>query len=341
MSLLTALSPTLRDDLDASGALARMKTPDRQLLRPLMLICETINVCNARCVFCAYNIQTRARGLMEESLFAEVVRQYEAMGGGCFSLTPMVGDVLLDRKLPSRLHELARHRERMRPSFTTNLYALDRWSDDDVFLMLDTMDLIHVSCYGLDAEECTQITRRDHFATFNVQMRRLLELRDRRGSPTRLSVGFRLIHDRPPEELEEYQRRSFGRVLPVSSVFTVYRNWGNSLAGELPGEGSYARSTDNQTPCALLAVALMIFWDGRVSACSCCDYDASDQLVLGDLGRETLLGIFNNPVNQALWRSHQMGDLPPICRNCTFHVPLADLTPEHPLLRDIQQFIGG
>src|SRR5437899_1566273 len=91
-SLEEAINTPLRNILETSGAHDLMRVADTNRLRPLMLIVETINVCNSACVFCPYTIQTRPKGLMTEKIFGEVLRQYAAMGGRALSLTPMVGD---------------------------------------------------------------------------------------------------------------------------------------------------------------------------------------------------------------------------------------------------------
>ena len=39
--------------------------------------------------------------------------------------------------------------------------------------------------------------------------------------------------------------------------------------------------------------------------------------------------------------AHGGNQLPPICRHCTFHSPLADLHPDHLALKNITEFIGG
>jgi radical SAM protein with 4Fe4S-binding SPASM domain len=91
----------------------------------------------------------------------------------------------------------------------------------------------------------------------------------------------------------------------------------------------------------MLPLAMQIYWDGRVSACSCCDYDSSNQLYLGDLTQQSLSELFNGPASREIWHAHEAGRLQPICRNCTFHVPLAGLDSKHPIVRNPLDFIGG
>lgn len=85
-----------------------------------MVICETVNSCNLDCIICAYSLQQRPRTLMPMDLFEKVLDDYSAMGGGAISLTPTVGDVLLDRRLAKRMDAIRRHPEIRAVSFTTN-----------------------------------------------------------------------------------------------------------------------------------------------------------------------------------------------------------------------------
>lgn len=342
MTLTNAISAPLSGTLESAGALSQMRAANSTAqLRPLMLIVETINVCNSACVFCPYTIQTRPKGVMTETVFARVLEEYAAMGGGAVSLTPMVGDVLLDRKLPSRIAELRRHQVALRPSLTTNLYALERWPDDVVIDLLNVCQRVYVSIYGITAEENRAITQHDHHETLCAQMRRLLRLKAESEATAEIGVGFRTLRDYTAAELAAFQQREFGTVFTRAGTTASYCNWGNSMRGALPGSARWVAERENTTACLLLATALQVFHDGRVSACACCDFDASPELTLGSLADHTLLELFNGEKNQQLWRDHQANRLPAYCRNCTFHVPLQALTARHPVVTNITDFIGG
>jgi len=339
MNLLEVLSPDTRNLLQRTGALDKMMPRHQGPMRPLMLIVETINVCNSECVFCPYSIQTRPKGVMKQPLFEQTVRQYIDIGGGFLSLTPIVGDILLDRNLQARVKFLQSVRNYIEPSVTTNLFALHRWSDEVIVEMLRTFKRIHVSCYGITQEECREITKTNYFGEFCQQLRRLLRIAEETGFLERIALGFRIIYHHSVEQVEEFQMREFGRVLSVGSAVMEYCNWGNSMRGSLPGHARYVQDRENTTTCALLAMALMVFWDGRVSACACCDYNASDELFLGNVSIDHLQDVYNNAVSQQLWVKHQQGNLPPICKNCTFHIPLERLSRRE--LNNIWDIIGG
>ena len=88
--------------------------------RPIYLRIETVNTCNNNCIICAYRDQSRAKSIMPMALFQKAVLDYAEMGGGFLSLTPLVGDILLDRYLSERLQFLRTVPEIRSLGVTTN-----------------------------------------------------------------------------------------------------------------------------------------------------------------------------------------------------------------------------
>ncbi len=304
-------------------------------------MCETVNLCNSDCVFCPYSLQTRKFGTMEPELFCEVCRQYAAMGGGPMSLTPVVGDVLLDKELPSRLLVLRQYRHAIQPSITTNLYGLDRHSDEVVSDMLESFVRLHVSVYGLTAEENADITRRSNFNKFAVQARRLAGLWEASSRRCSIWISFRNLHKHPEGDLRAYVSEHFGHEEWFVGAETRYANWGGRMSGTLPGDALWLPASDNRKPCMLLTTALQVYWDGRVSACSCCDYDAGKDLALGSVSEQTLTEIYNSAANRQVWADQEAGKMQNICSHCTFYVPLTRLSQQPPLGQAWFDFNGG
>jgi radical SAM protein with 4Fe4S-binding SPASM domain len=252
----------------------------------------------------------------------------------------MVGDVLLDPRLKDRVEVLLAFRDSITTSVTTNLYALERHPDELIDLILSGFERLHISAYGVTEEECQELTGKGHFSRLVSNLERLIKRWEQSAKTCEITVGFRLAYPHSDEALAGFLREACGRVLPFGRTHQ-YANWGNSMSGSLPGDAEYVIGRENRDACALLAVALQVYWDGRVSACACCDYDACDQLYLGDLRSHTLEALFNSQNNQSLWRQHVEGVLPEICRHCTFHFPLRKVNPKHPIVTKIADFIGG
>jgi Radical SAM superfamily len=73
---------------------------------PRALHIEGTNICNAKCVFCAYPQMERPKQTMPMDEFRRIVDEYVAMGGRHVSLTPIVGDPFVDPHFLSRLDDL-------------------------------------------------------------------------------------------------------------------------------------------------------------------------------------------------------------------------------------------
>ena len=144
--------------------------------RPLAIACETVNICNYRCVMCAYPIMERVKGTMTMEIFERVLEDYKEMGGGTFSIHPVMGDIFLDKKIPERI-ELLKNYEMIGPIlFVTNGVFSDRFDDQTIKIILQDTNL-RVSVYGLDHDEHKEITKVDDYDRFVASLRRLLRLR--------------------------------------------------------------------------------------------------------------------------------------------------------------------
>src|SRR5215470_17356432 len=70
-------------------------TLEAMALRPYELHFELTNLCNANCVFCPYQYQTREIATMSDEVFDKALADFVAAGGGSVGLTPIVGDALI------------------------------------------------------------------------------------------------------------------------------------------------------------------------------------------------------------------------------------------------------
>lgn len=190
----------------------------RGRFRPLTISIETVNICNNDCVICPYSAQTRKRRVMRPELFAKVIADYVAIGGGPVSLTPLVGEALLDKHLAERLALLRETPAVSSVSATTNAVMVRRFNDAILTQLLAGIDLLNVSVYGLDREEYLVMTQRDEYDLFRSGLVRVVAL----GKPGAISLGIRQLRRRQPGEVEAWRDailRDAGRTeLPIVSV---------------------------------------------------------------------------------------------------------------------------
>ena len=129
--------------------------------RPLALTIETINICNNDCIICPYSRQERQKQTMSVELFAKVIKDYTAIGGGNLGLTPMTGEIFLDRFLQQRLDLIRREPLINSVSAITNASTVHRFSDAKLHQMITAFDRLSISVYGLDPEEYEAMTQKN------------------------------------------------------------------------------------------------------------------------------------------------------------------------------------
>jgi hypothetical protein len=308
------------------------------LSRPIMLICETVNVCNNSCVICAESLMTRDRTVMPLHLFKRVLDNYIAMGGGCLSLTPVIGDIFMDSLLLERIKLLEQYRERgiQSLSVTTNAVMAHKYRSNNLQYVVNSFDRFHISIYGRDGTEHFALTRRD---TFDAMIRSVREITNLANDSGRIRVGFRLLGGYSDEELSEWIMKYFGKPIPFQAINT-YANWGNiDITGSNAAPDMWHPVVNNTTQCLIPLLAMQVFSNGNVSFCACSDYNADIELSLGNIMDADLLTLYNTDKARQLWDFEKR--MPAFCRRCSFHRPIDQLGEFMWVFDRPLDFIGG
>jgi len=316
--------------------------------RPIYLRIETVNTCNNNCIICAYRDQSRAKAIMPMPLFRKGVLDYAEMGGGFLSLTPLVGDVLLDRYLLERLQFLQTVPEIRSLGVTTNGAMMHRFDDAELATILQSFDRLSLSIYGTDALEYEAMTQKPTYHRMLDGIRRVLEF-----YPNKVSLEFRLLHKKTTEELHDWVirevRPSLGSrassdVYFINSVITDYANWGiyDSNNTPLPGEARWFQSQkqDERPQCLIPLFACIIFSNGNVSFCPCDNFDDTEELRLGNIREQRLVDLYNSPTVRRLWNWRSCGT-PEFCKSCSFHIGLDLLHRDPTILTDPHKIVGA
>lgn len=304
--------------------------------RPLMLICETVNICNHRCIICPYDRLQREHKIMDMDLFQKVLNDYSEMGGGYLSLTPVVGDIFFDPHLLERIALISDYPLIRNVSVTTNAVYADRYSDDDLKYIVNQLGRIHISVYGLDEQEYRTMTRRNTYHKMLCSIRKVVDLTDR----DNIAFGFRLLNNRTDSEIQNWIEENFGSIYPYGYT-TTYSNWGGSLDESviLPGDAQWTKKIQSSEPCLIPLLAAQILSNGDVSFCPCADYEGDHELLLGNIADQTLGEIYNSNKTRNLWLNSPK--IPDICKNCSFYRPLSDLKNNEHVLEYPLDMVGG
>jgi hypothetical protein len=285
---------------------------------------ETSSLCNLECVFCAYGKKSSPKVSMKDAFFNNCIEQATAMGYSQFELTPMTGDVFMDRHIFNKLEFLDRHPAVECYHFFTNFTLPDR---DDVIRLVGLKKLknLTVSIYGHDLASFVAITKSTEkvYRRLHDNLQTLLALRSERAF--KLDIVIRTTRDAPRQSSSDVMKlvESFRAQGVHTRSSQVYNNWGGyvtqadvqGLAIDVTG----TESTYKLGACSLLFTDFQIMATGIVNGCAARDVDAS--LTIGDLREMPLNKILSpeNPIYMRLIEEQQRGEFRAVCKSCDYY----------------------
>jgi radical SAM protein with 4Fe4S-binding SPASM domain len=288
---------------------------------PRNLHIEGTNVCNASCVFCAYPQMQRPKLEMPMTDFRRIVDEYVAMGGRGVSLTPIVGDPFVDRRLFERLDYLASKPELRGFYFYTNAILM-RPQLHSRILEYDARLHIHVSLGGFDRETYREMMGVDQFEIVRRNLRAFIEAKLDSGSEVGLTFHLRCPDAALAgdfwEECLEWQEAGLVRLLGTRA----FDSWAGKVGSAELAEAGLRRMARpyKRGACQLLFFKPVVLADGRVNACACRDVEA--ELIVGDLTESSLSEVWRGGRIAELIERHERGDFPDVCRRCSWYASI-------------------
>lgn len=294
------------------------------------LLVSPSNICNARCVFCAYPyIKGKGGhppGVMTFSVFEKVLREYEAAGGRDVQFTPQQGDALTDPGLLEKI-ELVTRRSRVRSAgFYTNGLLLAK--NARYRRLVDSgLSCISVSLAGCDREWYKKVYGVDAYDQVMEGLRLLLEYNRQRGWPVDVTLRFR--NAQMPGQIcrsPDFQRYIKPHLnTHVRYNFTVnFDNWGGVVTeSNMVGCMRMKKALkDINLPCRGL-FAYFILHDGSVRLCGCRVKETEhDEMVSGHLQTDSLANIAASAAAQKIIRGFYEGIRPDVCQECSLFTPV-------------------
>ena len=298
---------------------------------------EVTNVCNAKCIFCAYRIMTRRKALISDTLYQSAINQISEIGCEVLMLSPVVGDPLLHKSFPWHLQRASDLPGIGRIHFFTNLIGMATFNDEELYSILNDTDTIIVSI-APNKKMYAELFGVDQFENIVTSLNRVASV-----CCTLKNKPFFVFEGRAKNGFE-----IDSRLQDVMNVFegnsrlnwiTKYSDWGGTIHAEDISLQTGDRSRICTVPCER-ALVPVVYTDGKVGLCACADYD--QKMLIGDLNEERLDTILVSQKRRKYLELFKQGKVPPFCAKCTFYVP-------HPkafdtwasLLNDDEQNKGG
>jgi radical SAM protein with 4Fe4S-binding SPASM domain len=285
---------------------------------------ETTNICNSKCVFCANPVMNREKEPLSMELFKKSVDEFVAMGGTqiCFNVT--IGDPLLDRQLLERARYVKSKPELKDNGFITTLQWLHLFDLDEFFDARFTW--ISVSTVLSGKQSYIDFFKVDKYDQMLKNLVLLLNENKKRGNPMHVGVDIKPTDESVEQIINhpDYQliKQLTGYDLDerVRSRSFHVDDWIGAV--KLP---AYLKKRPliprPYRPCQLLYKGLMVYSNGNVGACSCRDFDANSDLILGNVKDRSLQDLWNGEKLASL-RSNWLAknEVPNICQSCRHYL---------------------
>ena len=288
---------------------------------------ENTSVCNSRCVFCPNGIMQRSRQAMSMKVFKQAVDESILMGVHGIDFFVTIGDPLLDPQLLERVRYVKTFSQIRDMGFNTTLQWLHRFDLDKFFDCGFTW--IHVSTTLSGRERYRDFFGVDKYDQMLANLVGLLRENARRGNPILVELGIKptpearqdILRHPDFQLVQSLTSQDLGAMVQREDFFVC--DWSGTV--RLPSYLSplplWPRA---QRPCYRLFRGLMIFSNGKVGACACRDFEATSELILGNVGETSLYDMWNGPQLAQIrsnWRTGK--SIPDVCRKCRSYDPRA------------------
>jgi MoaA/NifB/PqqE/SkfB family radical SAM enzyme len=288
-------------------------------LYPPKINIEVVNICNANCIFCAYQYQERPYETMLFPRYKEIVDQYVCdAGGGDLYLEVVMGDPLVDKEFIEKIKYARSNKDIGKIHTITNGLLLDKVGVKR-FLLSGITDVL-VSLAILDESLYCQIYRVNsrQYDRVRKNIYNLLEVNCTLGYPVDITLGFRSsVSMKKTLSTEDYKpMRQFKHDVQVNTDFDT---WLGEIKQDnlLPGMFLRPKSVLENEPCFMLYEGAVIYSNGKIGLCACRDYNASSELIVGDINNDRLIDVWRSEKVERIRDGFYRREYPEICTKCT------------------------
>ncbi len=285
---------------------------------------ETTNICNAKCVFCANPVMLRRKEPLDMDRFKKAVDEFAAMGGTEVDFNATIGDPLLDPQLLERARYVRRHPQFQQLGFVTTLQWLHRFDHNEFFEAGFTWIAVSTTLSGKQTYfDFFQVDKYDQMLD---NLHNLLAENTRRSGSLNIEIAIKPTNEPLENVINHPDFQTISHLTKqnlesdVKNIGFYVDDWLGAvkLPAYLKKRPLYPRA---YRPCRLLYAGLMLYSNGKVGACACRDFEADSELILGNVGDQSLDSMWQGDTLARLrreWRTHNK--VPEICQSCRHYL---------------------
>lgn len=294
--------------------------------RPTYLVLEPTNICNANCIFCAYQFDQRPKAEMDQKVFEQCVDEFTNKRGKNLQLTPFAGEIFIDKSLMSKL-AYAKSKN-LEVHTYTNASLLHKFNPQEI--LNSGLTHISISTAPFDETLYKQIYRNNLYKTVLKNIETLISAFHETNEKTVKSIEISFRADRSVEackDLPDYQIHIAPHVKGNVSAgaMSYYDAWSNTIKQEDLLEGMMLLTSDRQgkvTTCPRI-FSVQVTANNAIRLCGC-RYDNNadhDELEIGNIQKMTIEEAYNSPEAKEKIKSFGRGEMLEVCKKCSWYDP--------------------
>ncbi|MAG98653.1 MAG: hypothetical protein CMM08_18430 [Rhodospirillaceae bacterium] len=289
----------------------RLELPVPELLRfPRYFLIETVNGCNARCVMCGIDFESKSRPKMSWRLFSRICDEIGTWRDHVEKVMLYLnGEPLLDTRMAEKIAAMKAAGVGC-VNISSNAQLLTPQTGER--LIRAGLDQIYVTVDSLRKETYEAIRVRLDFDTVHQNVLDFIALRDRLNPD--LMIRLQMVLQELNYDEDADFRRYWGQRLKAGDQVVVTRAHNYGTAAEVMKFGD--EESINQTPCISLWGTMVIMTNGDVPLCC---VDTEPLYPLGNIALQSIEEVWNGEAMQRYRQIHTGGRRPEvsICDGCT------------------------
>ena len=284
---------------------------------PAYINIETINTCNARCIMCGIDFDSRPVKPMPEEIFEKILSEISLHAESIRKVNLYLDcEPLLDKKLHVKIRRLKDAGIKV-VCISSNASALTEKRGKE--LIEAGLDQIYITIDSLEKKRYEAIRVGLKFDAVYQNTLNFVKLRN--SSNSNLVIRVQMVSMQENQGEEQDFVRHWEELLSKRDLIAVHmaHNWGGAVADR----GQTGDSSINQVPCTILWSNTCIHSDGSVALCSV-DTVASSGHSLGNVTDNSILEIWRGERLRRMREMHLNGKRSEIslCNGCTAWRPV-------------------
>ena len=292
---------------------------------------EPTNICNANCTFCGYRFLKKSKSTMSLDLFKKTVDDYASQGGGVLSLTPTVGDPLVDGKILEKI-SYARSIPQISSIFLyTNAILLDKFGYEQV--LHSGISRLAISTYMGSREGYKHYYGKDEYSRVVRNITGILRTNKKDKTGVQVTLHLRCEGDEMLWKNTEEYAEIAALINPSDITFLKeYDNWGGLIQEEDIPEGTVLQvplsvEEKSKSPCFEMYRRIHVLANGDVGVCVCRDMEG--EINIGNIEHSTITELWQGDKIKEYRSNWTKGILPEVCVECTRYTPVNEFINDH------------